>query len=84
MHKKSKHMVGICLSMGLRLLFLPNILGATFIPEATFIPDSRVDMIFLRFIRPVKFLLWTSVTQVLEFNSKNVSLYIDFLKNWLM
>ena len=30
--------------MGLRLFFLPNIPGATFIKGATFIPDSRVYM----------------------------------------
>ena len=29
--------------MGLRLFFLPNFPGATFIQGATFIPDSRVD-----------------------------------------
>ena len=29
--------------MGLRLFFLPNFLGATFIQGATFIPDSRVE-----------------------------------------
>ena len=28
--------------MGLRLFFLPNFPGATFIQGATFIPDSRV------------------------------------------
>ena len=28
--------------MGLRLLFLPNFPGATFIQGGTFIPDSRV------------------------------------------
>jgi hypothetical protein len=28
--------------MGLRLFFLPNFLGATFIQGAMFIPDSRV------------------------------------------
>ena len=28
--------------MGLRLFFLPNFPGATFIQEAAFIPDSRV------------------------------------------
>ena len=30
--------------MGLRLFFLPNFLGATFVQGATFIPDSRVDV----------------------------------------
>ena len=32
--------------MGLRLLFIPNFPGATFIQEAMFIPDSRVCIIF--------------------------------------
>ena len=32
--------------MGLRLFFLPNFPGATFIQGATFIPDSRV-VVFL-------------------------------------
>ena len=31
--------------MGLRLFFLPNLSGATFIQGATFIPDSRVAQI---------------------------------------
>ena len=35
--------------MGLRLFFLPNFPGATFIQGATFIPDSRVDF-FERFV----------------------------------
>ena len=30
--------------MGLRLFFLPNFPGATFIQGATFIPDSRVSI----------------------------------------
>ena len=30
--------------MGLRLFFLPNFPGATFIQGATFIPDSRVEI----------------------------------------
>ena len=30
--------------MGLRLFFLPNFPGATFIQEAKFIPDSRVEV----------------------------------------
>ena len=32
--------------MGLRLFFLPNFPGAMFIQGATFIPDSRVHIIF--------------------------------------
>jgi hypothetical protein len=30
--------------MGIRLLFLPNCPGATFIQGGTFIPDSRVEI----------------------------------------
>ena len=32
--------------MGLRLFFLPNFPGATFIQRSTFIPDSRVNVQF--------------------------------------
>ena len=42
------HFKGAMLIPGVLLLFLPNVLGATFIPEATPIPDSRVSMIFRR------------------------------------
>ena len=34
--------------MGLRLFFLTNFLGATFIQGGTFIPDSRVVKVFRR------------------------------------
>ena len=35
---------------GLCLLFLPNVPGATFIPGATSIPDSRVGFEFASYI----------------------------------
>ena len=35
-------MSGICFFKGLRLLFFPNVPGATFIQGATLIPESRV------------------------------------------
>ena len=36
--------------MGLRLFFLPNFPGATFIQRATFIPDSRVDFFLINVV----------------------------------
>ena len=38
---------GLRLFKGLRLLFLPNVPGATFIQGGTFIPDSRVSTFFV-------------------------------------
>ena len=46
-HKKVQNSViwwsGICFFKGLRLLFFPNVPGATFIQGATLIPESRVQ-----------------------------------------
>ena len=44
--------------MGLRLFFLPNFPGATFIQGATFIPDSRVAE--LNIFPSLKYLIWNS------------------------
>ena len=48
--------------MGLRLLFLPNFPGATFIQGGTFIPDSRV----------VRFIAETVFSYLLKFYLKNI------------
>ena len=43
--KKSNYFKGgLCLFKGLCLLFLPNVLGATFNQGGTSIPESRVTM----------------------------------------
>ena len=43
--KESNHLP---FKRGLRLLFLPNVAGATFIQGGTFIPDSRVALLIVR------------------------------------
>ena len=48
MYKKIKLSIkrGLRLFKGLCLMFLPNVPGATFIQEGTFIPESRVLSFF--------------------------------------
>ena len=46
--------------MGLRLFFLPNFPGATFIQGGTFIPDSRVPYLEIIFL----FILYLSSLQI--------------------
>ena len=40
--------------MGLRLFFLPNFPGATFIQGAKFIPDSRINKYLYHFTKQKK------------------------------